>query len=73
VLGAHQHLRVLPLAQQALLLLPLLAVHQLVLALVTGSTGRPLTVAMLAPALSGALLWPWLFLTLRDLRRRAGR
>lgn len=73
VLGAHQHLRVLPLAQQALLLLPLLAVHQLALALVTGSTGRPLTVAMLAPALTGALLWPWLFLTLRDLRRRAGR
>lgn len=73
VLGAHQHLRVLPLAQQALLLLPLLAVHQLALALVTGSTGRPLTVAMLAPPLTGALLWPWLFLTLRDLRRRAGR
>ena len=73
VLGAHQRLRVLPLAQQALLLLPLLAVHQLVLALVTGSTGRPVTLAMLAPALSGALVWPWLFLTLRDLRRRAGR
>jgi cell shape-determining protein MreD len=28
---------------------------------------------MLLPALSGALVWPWLFLTLRDLRRSASR
>ena len=41
--------------------------------LVTGSGGRPVSAAMLLPALSGALVWPWLFLTLRDLRRRAGR
>lgn len=73
VLAEHQRLRVLPLWQQALLLAPLLAVHQLVLALVTGSGGRPVSVSMLMPALSGALVWPWLFLTLRDLRRRASR
>lgn len=73
ILAEHQRLRVLPLWQQALLLAPLLAVHQLVLALVTGSGGRPVSVAMLAPAASGALIWPWLFLTLRDLRRRASR
>jgi rod shape-determining protein MreD len=73
VLAEHQRLRVLPLWQQALLLAPLLAVHQLVLALVSGSGGRPVSAAMLLPALSGALVWPWLFLTLRDLRRRASR
>jgi len=73
VLAEHQRLRVLPLWQQALLLTPLLAVHQLLLALVSGSGGRPVSAAMLWPALSGALIWPWLFLTLRDLRRRAGR
>jgi len=73
VLAEHQRLRVLPLWQQALLLAPLLAVHQVLLALVTGSGGRPVSAAMLLPALSGALVWPWLFLTLRDLRRRAGR
>lgn len=73
VLAEHQRLRVLPLWQQALLLAPLLAVHQLVLALVSGSGGRPVSAAMLWPALSGALVWPWLFLTLRDLRRRASR
>ena len=73
VLAEHQRLRVLPLWQQALLLAPLLALHQIILALVSGSGGRPLSAAMLAPALSGALVWPWLFLALRDLRRRASR
>jgi len=73
VLAEHQRLRVLPLWQQAPLLAPLLAVHQVLLALVCGSGGRPVSAAMLLPALSGALVWPWLFLTLRDLRRRAGR
>lgn len=72
VLAEYQRLRVLPLWQQALLLAPLLAVHQVVLGLVTGSSGRPVSAAMLLPALSGALVWPWLFLTLRELRR-AGR
>ena len=72
VLAEYQRLRVLPLWQQALLLAPLLAVHQLLLALVTGSSGRPVAAAMLLPALSGALVWPWLFLTLRDLRRAGG-
>ncbi len=69
VLWAHQRIRVLPLPQQALLLVPALALHQALLALVTGSSGRPLAMTMLLPALSGALVWPWLFLTLRDLRR----
>jgi rod shape-determining protein MreD len=73
VLAQHQRLRVLPLWQQALLLVPLLAVHQIILALITGSSGRPVSTGMLLPALSGALVWPWLFLTLRDLRRRASR
>lgn len=73
VLAEHQRLRVLPLWQQALLLATLLAVHQVLLALVTGGGGRPVSAAMLLPAVSGALVWPWLFLTLRDLRRRAGR
>ena len=72
VLAMHQRLRVLPLLQQALLLLPLLTLHQLILVLVTGSGGRPVSATMLLPALSGALIWPWLFLTLRDLRRGAG-
>ncbi len=73
VLAQHQRLRVLPLWQQALLLVPLLVVHQITLALVTGSGGRPVSVSVLLPALSGALIWPWLFLTLRDLRRSASR
>lgn len=73
VLAQHQRLRVLPLWQQALLLVPLLLVQQLIVALVTGSSGRPVSAGMLLPAISGALAWPWLFLTLRDLRRRASR
>ncbi len=73
VLAVHKRLRVLPLPQQALLLTPLLALHQGILGLVTGSSGRPVSAAILLPALSGTLIWPWLFLALRDLRRSAGR
>lgn len=73
VLAVHQRLRVLPLLQQALLLAPLLALHQAILGLVTGSSGRPVAATVLLPALSGTLIWPWLFLTLRDLRRGASR
>jgi rod shape-determining protein MreD len=73
VLATHQRVRVLPLLQQALLLAPVLAIHQLILALVTGSGGRPVDATVLLPTLSGALIWPWLFLALRDLRRSASR
>lgn len=73
VLAVHQRLRVLPLVQQALLLAPLLVLQQTVLGLVTGSSGRPVHGTILLPALSGTLLWPWLFLALRELRRGGGR
>jgi rod shape-determining protein MreD len=73
VLAVHQRLRVLPLVQQALLLAPLLLAHQAVMGLVTGNAGRPVPVTVLGAALSGTLVWPWLFLALRELRRGGGR
>lgn len=73
VLAVHQRLRVLPLAQQALLLAPLLLLHQAIMGLVTGNAGRPVPPTILGAALSGTLIWPWLFLALRELRRSGGR
>lgn len=73
VLAVHQRFRVMPLVQQALLLAPLLLLHQVVMGLVTGNAGRPVPVTIVGAALSGTLVWPWLFLALRDLRRGGAR
>ncbi|MGE0384200.1 MAG: rod shape-determining protein MreD [Gammaproteobacteria bacterium] len=67
----HLRIRVFPLGQQALVVGLMLAVYLAVMALVgrltsvTQSHGNPL---LALPA--SMLLWPWLFILLRDLRRR---
>lgn len=69
----HQRVRVFPLWQQALSVLMFLLVNQLLVAWVYGITGYPpRSFWYLAPALGGMLLWPWMFIVLRDLRRRFG-
>jgi len=66
----HQRVRLFPVWQQALTVLVLLIVHQL-LALwvnrIIGLPGAPWYVWM--PAVSGMLLWPLIFTLLRGLRR----
>lgn len=66
----HQRIRVFPLWQQALGVLVLLLVEHLLALWVIGATRG------VAPGLSywlvpliGALLWPWIFVTLRKVRR----
>lgn len=68
----HQRIRVYPLAQQGLILLVLLSCKQTIVLWVSGIIGQAPDNLLLfyAPALVGMLLWPWVFLILRDLRRR---
>jgi len=67
----HQRIRVAPLSQQAVSIALILLVYRLTTFLVAGFTGHaPGSSLYWLPLLSSALVWPWLFILLRDLRRR---
>lgn len=67
----HQQIRVFPLWQQALSVLVLLSIKQLPLLWVAGILGRPIHgLTVWLPPLMGTILWPWIFVILRDVRRR---
>ena len=69
----YQRIRVLALAQQANYVFVLLLINQAVVAWVEGFLGRstPLLAFFGAPFI-GMLIWPWVFVVLRDIRRKAG-
>jgi rod shape-determining protein MreD len=70
-LRMHRIVRVYPLWQQALGVLALLILEQWLLMWIRGLIGQTVSGwAVLMPALTSTLLWPWLFVILRDLRRR---
>lgn len=66
----HQRVRVFPFWQQSLVILVLLLIEFLLALWVTGAT-RDVTPgpAYWSAPLIGALLWPWVFVTLRKVRR----
>jgi rod shape-determining protein MreD len=68
----YQRIRVLALAQQAIYVFVLLLINQVVVAWVEGFLGRstPLLAFFGAPFI-GMLIWPWVFVVLRDIRRKA--
>jgi len=67
----YQRIRVFSLAQQALVVLLLLLIKQALVLWVSGMVGQAPDIGLyFLPALTGAILWPWLFIILRDLRRR---
>ncbi len=67
----HPQLRMFPRWQQAVAVLALLLAAELLVAWVRGATGRaPQSAGYWTPAIVGALIWPWLFIILRDIRRR---
>jgi len=67
----YQRIRVFSLAQQALVVLLLLLIKQVLVLWVSGMVGQAPDIGLyFLPALTGAILWPWLFVILRDLRRR---
>lgn len=69
----HQRIRIFPLVQQAVSVWVLLLVERLIGMWVMGATGQPTpTLWYWTPTFVGMLLWPWLFIVLRDVRRRFG-
>jgi rod shape-determining protein MreD len=71
-LNFYQRIRVLALAQQAIYVFVLLLVNQVIVAWVEGILGRatPLLAFFSGPFI-GMLIWPWVFVVLRDIRRKA--
>lgn len=67
----HQRVRLFPLWQQALIVLILLMIEHLLSLWVMGALRKqpPGLSYWLVPVI-GALLWPWIYIVLRDLRRR---
>jgi rod shape-determining protein MreD len=71
-LNFYQRIRVLALAQQAIYVFALLLINQVVVAWVEGTLGRPTPIlAYFGAPLIGMLIWPWVFVILRDIRRKA--
>jgi len=67
----YQRIRVFSLAQQALVVLLLLLIKQLLVLWVSGMVGQAPDIGLyFLPAVTGAIVWPWVFIVLRDLRRR---
>lgn len=68
---AHQQLRVLPIWQQGLGVFALVLVCQLLMFWVDGAQGQsPPVWAYGSSPLTSAFLWPWVFVTLEDVRQR---
>lgn len=66
----HQRIRVFPFWQQSLGILVLLLVEHLLSLWIIGAThGLAPGLSYWAVPLIGALLWPWIFVTLRKVRR----
>lgn len=67
----YQRIRVFSLVQQAMVVFLLLVIKQVQVLWVTGMVGQaPALGLYFLPSLVGAILWPWLFIVLRDLRRK---
>jgi rod shape-determining protein MreD len=68
---SHLRIRVLPPWQQALSLFPIVAAYQMLVLWTSGIRGLPVDGwAYLTAPLTSMLLWPWVFIVLRDLRRK---
>ena len=67
----HLRIRLFPLWQQSLTILVLLLLEKLLSLWVMGAVGQPTPpLSYWVPPLIGMLLWPWIYIVLRDLRRK---
>ncbi|HGX92757.1 MAG TPA: rod shape-determining protein MreD [Candidatus Tenderia sp.] len=70
ILKVHQQFRVYPLWQQALIIGALILLNQMLILWINGIVGLESSGwSYWLPSLSSALLWPWMFIILRDIRR----
>ena len=68
---SHQRIRVFPLAQQALMICGYILLLQFLSMWIRGMVGvPPRDWTFWAPAFTSMLIWPWLFIILRDIRRK---
>lgn len=68
---SHQRLRVFPLFQQALVVCGYILLLQFIVLWIKGMLGiPPRHWSYWMPAFSSMLLWPWIFIVLRDVRRK---
>ncbi len=69
----HQRLRVASLVQQAIVIFFLLLLKQMIVLWVSGIVGHaPDTWLYFMPTITGAMLWPWIYIIMRDIRRKFG-
>lgn len=69
-LTMYRRIRVAPLWQQAFSILVLILLHQLLILWIKGITGRPPSSwTYWLPSLTSMLIWPLVFMGLRELRR----
>ena len=67
----HQRVRVLPLWQQAFTIFGLIFLYHLFTVWVNGMRGLEISKwEYVAGSLTSMLLWPWIFIVLRDIQRR---
>lgn len=67
----YQRVRVLPLWQQGITVFGLAFIHQVLLLWINGIQGMPVSFSdYWASPLISMVLWPWIFVVLRDLRRK---
>lgn len=68
---SHQRIRVLPIWQQGLSVFALIFVYQVLLLWINGIQGLHVSgIAYWSSPLMSMVLWPWVFVVLRDVRRR---
>lgn len=71
IIKTHQRVRVYPLVQQAMLVCVLLLLAQLFTLWIRAMMGfQPQHWTYWAPAFTSMVIWPWLFIILRDVRRK---
>ncbi len=69
-LALHQRIRMFPLWQQGVLVVVLVGLYQLILHWLQSAFGASSnSLLFLLPALISGLLWPWVFVVLRGVRR----
>lgn len=67
----HLKLRMFPRWQQAVAIGVLLILNQLLVLWIRGMLGKaPASISYWTPSIVGMVVWPWLFVILRDVRRR---
>ena len=72
VLKIHLQVRMFPRWQQGVTVFVLIGISHLLLLWIKGATNQaPSTWTYWVPSIISALIWPWVFIILRDLRRRA--